>query len=278
MTESLAVRPIDLDPAIAARLKRDAYGRVVQGRLVRGTAADDEHAGRLRDIQVMIGGHRGARVQDARFVPPPPGLELEHQLRDLLTWMTVDHLESIDPVVAAGMAHYQFETLHPFNDGNGRIGRLLVVLHLLYADVLTEPTVTVSPWFEARRADYYDRLLQVSTVGDWDSWIRFFADGLTASARAADQQLTDLLAVSHDLKQRVRLGGLRAENAVLLVDFCLQQPIFTVRQVQRQLQVTYPRANGLVGQLVSLGVLRRYDEGVYDREFTAPEVLAILLR
>ena len=175
------------------------------------------------------------------------------------------------------MAHYQFETLHAFNDGNGRIGRLLVVLHLLYAGVLTEPTLTVSPWLEARRADDDDRLLRVNTVGDWHSWVRFFTDGLTASAGAAERQLTDLLAVSRELKQRVRSGGVRAENAVLFVD-CLQQPIFTVRQVQRQLQVTYPRANGLVGQLLSLGVLQRYDEGVYDREFTAPEVLAVLLR
>jgi len=250
----------------------------LQAKLVRGTAADNAHAGRLRDIQVMIGGHRGARVQDARFVPPPPGLELDRQVRDLLTWVGDDHGDLVDPVVAAGMAHYQFETLHPFNDGNGRIGRLLVVLHLLQAQVLSEPTLTISPWFEARRADYYDRLLGVSVVGDWDSWIRFFADGLTASARDAEQQLTDLLAVSRELKQMVRRGGLRAENAVLLVDYCLQQPIFTVRQVQRHLQVTYARANALVGQLVALGVLRQYTTAVYDREFTAPEVLGVLLR
>lgn len=176
--------------------------------------------------------------------PPAPGFELELELRDLLSWTTADHLESIDPVVAAGMAHYRFETCTRSTTAADASVRLLVVLHLLYADVLPEPTLTVSPWWEARRADYYDGLLQVSTVGDWDSWIRFFADGLTASAGAAERQLTDLLAVSHELKQRVCLGGLRAENAVLLVDFCLQQPIFTVRQVQRQLQVTYPRANG----------------------------------
>ena len=250
----------------------------VHGKLVRGTAADNADAGRLRGVQVMIGEHRGARVHDARFVPRPPGFELEQQLRDCLDWITADHRGLIDPVVAAGMAHYQFETLHPFNDGNGRIGRLLVVLHLLYSGALTEPTLTVSPWFEARRADYYDRLLAVSADGDWDSWIRFFADGLRVSAQETDRQLQDLLVVQADLKHKVRAAGLRAETAMLLVDYTLEQPIFTVRQVERHLGVTYPRANQLVGQLVAAGVLRRYDEAVYHRNFTAPDVLAVLLR
>lgn len=250
----------------------------LQTRLVEGTLADGEHSGRLRDIQVMIGGHPGARVQDARFVPRPPGPELDAEVRDLLDWIGRDHQDRIDPVVAAGMAHYQFEVLHPFNDGNGRLGRLLVVLHLMGADVLTEPTLTVSPWFEARRADYYDRLLGVSTDGDWDGWIRFFATGLTASAHDTERSLADLLAVQLELKSRVRGAGMRAENAMLVVDFALAQPIFTVRTVQRHLGVTYARANGLVGQLVTAGVLRQYDDAVYDRRFTAPDVLGVLLR
>lgn len=250
----------------------------VQRRLVSGTPADNEHAGRIRDIQVMIGGHRGGRIHDARFVPRPPGQDLEHQMRDLVEWMSAEHAGLVDPIVAAGMAHYQFEALHPFNDGNGRIGRLLVVLHLMQLGVLGEPTLTVSPWFEARRADYYDRLLGVSARGDWDAWIRFFADGIAASAHGTEQQLIDLLEVQAELKKKVRSAGLRAENAMLLVDFSLAQPIFTVKQVQQELAVTYARANGLVGQLVAAGVLRQYNDAVYDREFTAPDVLAILLR
>lgn len=250
----------------------------LQQRLVAGTPAAGVHAGRIRDIQVMIGAHAGARVQDARFVPRPPGQELEQQVRDLLDWMALENAAAIDPVVAAGMAHYHFEALHPFNDGNGRIGRLLVVLHLMTSHVLTEPTVTVSPWFEARRADYYDLLLAVSTVGDWDSWIGFFAEGLRVSALQAERQLTDLLTIQTDLKRRVRAAGLRADSAMVLIDFAMGQAIFTVRQAQRHLGLTYARANGLVGQLVSAGILRQYGEAVYDREFTAPDVLAVLLR
>ncbi len=247
-------------------------------RLVAGTPADNAHARRIRDIQVVVGAQGGARVDDARFVPQPPGIELDRQVRGLVDWMGSDHSKIIDPVVAAGMAHYQFETLHPFNDGNGRIGRLLVVLHLMQSGILREPTLTVSPWFEARRADYYDRLLGISTKGDWDAWIRFFADGLAASATDTAGRVNDLLAVQRQLKDRVRNAGLRAESAFKLVDYALAQPIFTVRQVERHLGLTYPRANGLVRQLMETGVLRQHGQAVYDREFTAPDVLAVLLR
>lgn len=250
----------------------------LQGMLVRGTTADNEHAGHPRDVQVVIGTHAGARVQDATFVPAPPGPELDRRLRDCVDWINSDHGDAIDPVVAAGMVHYQFEALHPFFDGNGRIGRLLVVLHLLGSGVLAEPTLTVSPWFEARRADYFDRLLSVSTAGDWDAWIRFFAAGLTASAVDTQRRLSDLLVTQTDLKRRARAAGLRADTAMLLIDYTLERPIFTVRQVERRLDVTYARANGLVGQLVRAGVLRKYDSAVYDRRFTAPDVLGILLR
>jgi Fic family protein len=168
--------------------------------------------------------------------------------------------------------------LHPFDDRNGRIGRLLVVLQLVQAGALSEPPLTVSPWFEARRADYYDRLFEVSASGAWDAWIGFFSRGLRASAQDTERSLTDLLAVQANLKTKVRAAGLRADKAMQLVDHALEQPIFTVRQAQRHLEVTYARANGLVGQLVAAGVLQQYNEAVYDREFAAPDVLAVLLR
>lgn len=251
----------------------------VHGRLVRGTRNETEQPGRLRTIQVVIGGSPAGRVQDARFVPQPPGDDLARNMRDWVAWVQADRTEAIDPVVSAGIAHYHFEATHPFHDGNGRIGRLLVVLHLQLQNVLSEPTLTVSPWFEARRAEYHDRLLAVSTTGAWDPWIRFFADGLAASAQATKRLLLDLLAVQSQLKAAVREGGLRADSALQLVDFSLDQPVPTVRQVQRRLGVTYARANALVRQLVGLGVRAQYDDrAVYDRDFYAPDVLAVLVR
>ena len=156
----------------------------LQGSLVRGTRSDTSQAGRVRTSQVMIGPGGTDAIAEARYVPFPPGPDLHAQVHDLLEWSSTDHGGEIDPLVKAGIVHYQFEALHPFNDGNGRIGRLLIVLELMSDGVLTEPTLTVSPWFEARRTEYYERLLAVSTDGNWDAWLYFFARGILAAARS----------------------------------------------------------------------------------------------
>lgn len=249
----------------------------LQRRLVSGTSSDGVRAGRIRDIQVAIGATPTGHPRDARFVPPPPGPALEASARDLLGWMR-DGSEALDPLVAAALAHYQFETLHPYTDGNGRMGRLLILLQLLQRGVLQEPMLTVSPWFEARRGEYYDRLFAVSTDGDWDGWIHFFGEGLLASAVDTRERMLALVAARRAMTGSVRAAGLRADNATRAVDFALAQPVFAVRQLQRHLGVTYARANGLVAQLVRAGVLTTYDERSYDRRFVAPQVLEVLLR
>jgi len=255
----------------------------LQGALVRGTPSEARFPGQVRGEQVVIGRRPGARhdefpVQAARFVPAPPGLDLEARVRELVAWMTADHGSAIDPVVAAAMAHYQFETLHPFQDGNGRVGRLLIVIQLLISGVLTEPTLSVSPWFEARRADYFDRLLGVSSRGDWDSWVDFFAQGLDASALATHAQILGLLEVQQALHDQLRASRLRSEKAHALIDLAIARPSFTARQVESELQVSYGRANGMIGQLVELGLLAPVRKAAtYDRRFHAPEVIRVLL-
>lgn len=252
----------------------------LQGLLMEGTPLAAE-SGRTRETQVVIGRRPGSDpagfpVHSARFVPTPPGDRLDQGLRELVDWMQADHSTSIDAVIAAAMSHYQFETLHPYRDGNGRIGRLLIVLHLQVAGILSEPTLTVSPWFEARREDYYDRLNAVSTDGDWDSFIRFFATGLAESATGTRREMLALLAVQQELKDIVRASPLRAENAQTLVDLAIANPSFTVRKVESDLGVSYGRANKLVGQLVDLGILRVVDADAYKRRFFAPRVLEVL--
>lgn len=252
----------------------------LQGILMRGTPLESD-SGHPRDTQVVIGRRddldpRRAPIHNARFVPSPPGPSLEQGLRDLVGWMQDDHLGRIDPVVAAAMSHYQFETLHPFRDGNGRIGRLMIVLHLQGLGVLSEPTLTVSPWFEARRATYYERLLGVSTTGDWDAFVRFFAQGLQQAADSTQAEMLALVDVQAELREVVRDSKLRAEKALALVDLAIANPSFTVRKVEADLGVSYGRANAMVGQLVELGVLDVVDASAYKRRFYAPRVLRVL--
>jgi len=251
--------------------------------LVERTRSESSSTGGVREVQVVIGRRHGAAPSDlpveaARFVPPPPGLDLKARLQDLLDWMSAPRPGSVDPVVAAALAHYQFETLHPFTDGNGRIGRLLVVVHLLRLGVLSEPTLTVSPWFEARRTEYYDHLLDVSTRGDWDGFVRFFATGLEASASRTRDQMLALAGVQARLKEIVRQSKLRADTAQALVDYAVGHPSFTVRAVERDLGLSYGRANALVGQLVTLGILSPLGASdSYRRRFYAPAVMQVLV-
>ncbi len=254
----------------------------LQGLLVRGTRAEGKSSGRVRDVQVVVGRRSDAPpdiqpVVAARFVPEPPGRDLEANLADLLDWMGSDDHDELDPVVSAAMAHYQFETLHPFNDGNGRVGRLLIVIHLLGLKVLSEPTLTVSPWFESHRDEYYDRLLAVSTDGDWDGFVRFFAAGLHASATRTHARMLELVDVQNRLKDRVRMSPLRAESAQMLVDYAVARPSFTARMIQRDLRLSYARANGLVNQLVALDVLAPIGDGEYRRRFYSPDVWQVLI-
>lgn len=252
----------------------------LQGLLMRGTPLADV-SGRPRETQVVIGVRKEADPRDfvvrgARFVPAPPGPDLEAGLSDLVEWMRSDHRRQIDPVVAAAMSLYQFETLHPFRDGNGRVGRLLVVLTLQMWGVLSEPTLTVSPWFEARRSTYYDRLLAVSTRGDWDGFVRFFATGLQAAADATRDGMIDLVRIQEELRRVVQSSNLRAGSAQAVVDLAVANPSFTVRNVEAELGLSYGRANKLVAQLVELDVLDVVDPNAYKRRFFAPRVLQTL--
>ena len=258
-----------------------AFIEDLQGELMRGTPFEPV-SGRLRDDQVIIGRQPGAQpgaapIHTSRFVPAPPGDRLHSGVRALVDWLRQGHSGSIDPIISAGMAHYQFETLHPFRDGNGRLGRFLIVLTLLGSRVLSEPTLTVSPWFEERRPEYYDALLRVSTHGDWDTFLAFFSQGLAAAATGTRAQMLALATVHHDLKETVRSSRLRSAHAFDLVDFAVANPSFTVRRAEKALGVSYGRANELIGQLVGIGVLEVVDAGSQPRRFSAPNVLEVLL-
>ena len=255
---------------------------VLQSMLMRGTSSERECSGQVRPIQVVIGRREGVSpseipIKAARYVPPPPGTDLEARLRDLIAWMQADHSDQIDPVVAAAMAHYEFGALHPFHDGNGRLGRLLIVLQLYASGVLTEPTLSVSTWFEERRSEYYDALLGVSAEGDWSTWIEFFALGLAASAHAARMRMLALAAVQAELKERLKSTSIRTANARLLIDFAVGQPTFTVAQAAHAMGMGSAGAKKLIDSLVNNDILAPYDDRLYGRRFHAPRVLQILL-
>jgi Fic family protein len=242
--------------------------------LVTDTPADGSMAGCIRDHQVVIG-RRGCRVPEARFVPPPPGPGLDVAVRQWIDWTA--KRQDVPPLVRAALGHYQFETLHPFNDGNGRIGRLLIVLQLLQDGVLREPLLTVSPWFEARRRDYQDQLERVSASGDWDPWVAFFADGIGAQAEATARMVGELLAFQEDARAQAHSAGVRGV-ALEIIDGLIARPVLTAAWVAAQHGVSRQTATAAVARLAAVGVLTETTGRAYGRVYSCDEVVRIIER
>ncbi|MGH2907153.1 MAG: Fic family protein [Solirubrobacterales bacterium] len=224
----------------------------LQKRLVSGTAGELSDSGQIRDRVVVIGS-RGQRFEDARFIPPPPGDQLRAGVEDLLGW--IHNPPAIPTVVQAAMAHYQFETLHPFSDGNGRLGRLLVVVQLLRGAVIREPLLVVSPWFEQRREQYQDALLQLSCDGNWNSWISFFAQGVAASATESQLKVERLVQLQGELRERVQSAGKRGA-AERLAAVLIGRPFVTGPEIAKLFELSGQGAANAIRALVEIGVLQ----------------------
>jgi Fic family protein len=240
--------------------------------LVQGTPGDYSDAGRLRDRQVFIG-PRDAPIMDARFVPPPPGDQLKSGIDAWIDWTNAEHPD-MPAVVQAALAHYQFETLHPFSDGNGRIGRLMIVLQLMRLGIIQYPILVVSPWFEARRQEYQDALLALSKTGDWDSWVRFFATGVGSAAATTHTRVNTLLSWQENTLRRVREAGVSGVAERLAQDL-IGAPILRASQVARRHGVTSQAAMNALRRLAALGILEeRTRNGRVS--FTARQVVDLI--
>ncbi|HXR60452.1 MAG TPA: Fic/DOC family N-terminal domain-containing protein [Solirubrobacterales bacterium] len=245
----------------------------LQRTLVRGTPGQLSDAGGLRDRIVVIGSP-GRGMEEARFVPPPPGDQLQGGVENLLDWINAP--PQLPTVVQAAMAHYQFETLHPYSDGNGRLGRLLVIMHLLRGALIREPLLVVSPWFERRRQEYQDHLLELSCGGDWDTWIAFFAEGAADSATQSQRKVEALVALQGRLREKVQLAGKRGSAERLAADL-VGRPYVSRSYVADRYGLSGQGAINAINALVDLGVLQ--DAGLFDarrsRVYVAPEVVEI---
>jgi Fic family protein len=244
----------------------------LQGILVDGTRGDEYDAGRVRQRQVCIG-DRGLGIEQSRFVPPPPGSELDKGLSDWEKWINSE--DDVPLLVKIAVGHYQFEALHPFSDGNGRIGRLLITLQLITARVLEFPILNLSPWLEPRREAYTDHLLRVSETGDFDPWVAFFAEAVKARAEAASETIGALLKMREDFVGRLRGAGARGV-AVDLASDLVGYPLLAVSDVVNLYNVSYPTANSAVNRLVRLGLLHQITGGNYGRIFRCDPVFDVI--
>jgi Fic family protein len=228
--------------------------------------------GTVRTHQVWIG-PRDEPIDVARFVPVPGDDRLKASLEAWIAWLNSDN--DWPPVLRAALAHYQFETLHPYSDGNGRIGRLLIVLQLLRAGVIRQPAVTVSPWLFRHRQQYQDELLRVSCTGDWNPWVRFFCEAIVSQCEALIAGATKLVGWLDDA--RAKINERRWAGAIYDVLTSLTQaPLTSIAAIAERQSMTATAASNIVGHLVEIGVLKEMTGRSYGRVFGATEVMSIV--
>lgn len=243
--------------------------------LMKGTQGQDWQTGRVRRTQVFIGSRRGRSIRHASYVPPPPGDALRDGLSRWEKWIHAD--SPMHPLVRAAVAHYQFEALHPFTDGNGRIGRLLAVMQIIDYGMLTDPIVNLSPYIEARADEYRKRLRDVSTKGAWDAWIRFFCDAFAEQAFDAEVRIRALLIWRDGMLERLRKKGVKGVAHDVVGDL-IAHPSVTVKSIANRHKVSVQAANQAVARLVDLRIIREITGKQYGRMFEAADVYEILTR
>ena len=229
---------------LSLRLIREIHGVLMES--VRGA---DRDPGEFRRSQNWIG-PRGGTLNDAAFIPPPTS-ELDRLLGDFETFAR--ERGDWPALVHAGIVHAHFETIHPFLDGNGRVGRLLINFLLVHEGVLHRPLLYLSYFLKRHRAEYYDRLMAVRHDGDWEGWLNFFLRGVAETAEEATATAAAIVQLREQHRGLISdLGG----NGIQILDHLYQRPVINVAAIQEALRVSWPTANKLVQQLVERGLLQ----------------------
>ncbi len=244
---------------VSVRLIREIHERLLQG--VRGNHLTP---GQLRTSQNWIGPH-GCTLNEATFVPPPPH-EVPKLLSDLERFLHAD--TDLPLLIKIGLAHAQFETIHPFLDGNGRVGRLLITFLLCEKKVLVKPVLYLSWYFKRHRQEYYDRLQAVRDSGDWERWLAFFLRGIDEVSRQATETARRILTLRETHREQITQAlGRAAGNGHRTLEYLYQHPIVSVNQVQDLIGTTYPAANNLVASLERAGIVQEITGQVRNRRF-----------
>jgi Fic family protein len=255
--ERLATLPLSL------RFLRELHERLM-AHGVRGHGA----AGEFRTYQNFIGGTNEA---NATYVPPP--LPAMHDCLDAFERFVHEH--PLPPLVQAAVLHYQFESIHPFGDGNGRVGRLLMTLFLIERELLSQPLLYLSAYFERERDAYYAGLMRVSTHGDWNAWLTYVLTGVRDQASEAADLADRLLELQASTRERL-LQRRATANALALVDSLFLNPIVTIGRAQELLHVTHPTARATIRTLEEAGILREITGRPRDMVFRADEIYEVL--
>ncbi len=260
-----AVQELDKLP-LSNRLIRGAHERLLTG--VGQGRGQDKRPGQFKSDQNMIGGFR---LDTARFIPAPPK-EAENAMFELEKYLNRSHKEGASPLLDMAFAHYQFETIHPFADGNGRIGRMLISLMALTEKLLEMPVLYMSPDLESRKDEYIDLMYRVSSKGAWEEWIRFFLKVLELSCNRAVSTIDRVIELQKDYHDRATAIS-RSNNILSVIDMLFENPAINAKMIVENIGVTDATARNLLQQLEDaniVGELAHY----YPAIWVAPEIVS----
>ncbi len=237
--------------------------------LMRGVRGEQRDPGEFRASQNWIG---GASLKDATYIPPAH-TEINELMSDLENFLHNDQID-VPVLIRTGIAHYQFESIHPFLDGNGRIGRLLITLYLVSSGLLTKPSLYLSDYIEKHRQLYYDNLNNVRTKNDILQWIKFFLVGIIETSKNGIDTFKSILKLKEEIddKKLVTLGA-KLTNAKLLMKYLYKKPVVTAQEIKEQLNVSLPTANSLLADFEKLEILKEKTGWKRNREFEFTEYL-----
>ena len=246
--------------------------REIHSRLMKGVRGAEKHPGEFRTSQNWIG-RPGSAITTAAFIPPAPA-DMQQALSNIERFLHSQ--ERIPPLIKIGLAHAQFETTHPFLDGNGRMGRLLITFYLCQQRILHQPLLYLSHYFRQNQQEYYDRLQHIRDAGEWEEWIAFFLNGVLAVAEEAAATAHAIMQLRETHRTLVATGlGRNAGKGAQLLEYLYERPITTVNLIAERLDVTYATANGLVSRFKALGILSAMDQRERGRRFIYADYLAL---
>jgi Fic family protein len=241
----------------------------IHEKLMKNVRGEISTPGEFRRSQNWIG-RPGATLKNASYIPPPPS-KLMNCLGELEKFL---HDESLPPLIQIALAHYQFEAIHPFLDGNGRVGRLLITLFLVERRILPTPLLYLSAFFEAKRDQYYDRLHGITNEGDWNGWLEYFLEGV---ALQAEDALSRAERINKRLATwRASVAGLASQIPLFLIEKLASNPYLTVKKSSNELKVAFTTADRAIRNLEKLGIVKQVGQAKRDRTYYAKDILDIL--
>ena len=240
--------------------------------LMEGVRGQEKNPGEFHYSQNWIGG-QGSTLKNARFIPPAPA-EMTIAMSDLEKYINGD--DALDVLIRVALIHYQFETIHPFLDGNGRIGRLLITLYLIEKEVLTTPALYISYFLKKNRIEYYDRMSEIRRNGNYEQWIKFFLQAIYESAEDATITI-DRLTALHD-KNIVAISGMgrAAKTALRLFSYLEENPIIEIQKTAAVLDTTFKTISDSVRRLCEMGILIQNSGDQRNRTFSYADYIDIL--